>query len=258
MWYTGANEGRCMVGYATSTDGVTWTKPFDHPVIGWGYGGVAKNACHSNVQRLAGRYYAWFSIDSPAYGTKDGNLYGAISADGIDWMPLPKPTIRANKTGWNTFIANTYVVRDHGRWVMFWESFGQGLWRMSTATSADLIRWKPTVRPALTGLGFGDTFGGPSIVRDGTHWTMYLHAWDPAHQPVPPMFSLIYEATSKDLVRWKTLAVPLATREQPDWQVDQIADPSVVTVGGRRLMFFDGLDNAWPIRSSIGLAVLTS
>lgn len=257
MWYTGADEGKCMIGYATSTDGLTWTKPVDHPVIGWGYGGVPMNACHSNIQKLGGTYYAWFSIDSAYYNpAKNGNLYAATSPDGINWKPLPKPAIRAGKTGWNTFIANSFVLRDHGRWVMFWESFGQGLWRLSTATSSDLIHWKPAAKPALVGLGFGDTFGGPSIIRDGNHWTMYLHAWDPAHQPVPPMFSLIYQATSTDLTHWATTATPLVVQQQPDWQVDQIADPSVVTVDGHRMMFFDGLNNAWPIRSSIGVAVL--
>jgi predicted GH43/DUF377 family glycosyl hydrolase len=209
------------------------------------------------VQRLNGRYYAWFSIDAPAYGVHNGNLYEAVSSDGINWTPIATPALRARKAGWNTRIANSFVVHTGKRWLMFWESFGQGLWRVSTATSRDLIHWTPSSTGPLSGIGFGDVFGGPWIVRKPQGgWIMYFHAYDPKRPSTPHMYSLIYEASSPDLIHWLTDPTPLVSREQPSWQVDQIADPSVVNVDGKRYMYFDGLNNAWPIRSSIGLAIL--
>lgn len=252
MWYTGANEARCMIGYAESTDGLTWTKPLDHPVIGWGWGGVAGNACHSNVQRLNGRYYAWFSIEDSVRGVTNGNLYGASSSDGINWQPLPKVAIRAG--GWAKILANSFVVRDHGHWTMLWEAYGNGLWKMGSATSSDLVNWK--VDRHVISAGFGTTFGGPWILPAKGGWTMYYHAAPPGVRDAPP-FSVIYQATSTgNLTKWRTAPSPLVVLEQPDWQYDQVADPTVVTANGRTLMFFDGLDNRFPIRASIGVAEL--
>lgn len=255
MWYSAGNEGRCVMGYAESTDGLAWVKR-DTPVMGWGHGGVKWNACHSNVQRIGGVYYAWFVTNAQHYGHDDGNIYASRSVDGVHWTPLPRAAIRMG--GWAKYGANTYVVRDGARWRMFWEAFGavgaRGLWRLASATSTDLINWKVD-RSVVPGLGFGDTFGGPAIVRERNGWTMYLHVPPPtplgAH-----MYSLIYEARSTDLRRWKMTPAPIVLREQPSWQHDQIADPTIALVNGQRFMFFDGLNNAWPVRASIGLAVL--
>lgn len=259
MWYTGADEAKCMVGYATSQDGITWTKPLDHPVLGWGNGGVAHNACHSDVQRLNGRYYAWFSIDTSDYSftdAKNGDLFEATSPDGITWTPTGKAVIHADKSGWNTFTANSFVVRTDGHWLMYWESFGQGQWRMSTATSTDLLHWNAQDTPSIAGVGFGGTAGGPWITHTAAGWTMYFHAPPPVQVPGHDLYSQIYEATSTDLKHWTTNPVPLVTQEQPSWQVDQIADPSAVVVNGVTYLYFDGLDNSWPIKASIGVAIL--
>lgn len=258
LWYTAGGETRCMVGYAESPDGVTWSK-HPTPVLGWGHGGVRLNACHSNVQKLNGVYWMWFVQHSPVFGFHDGNIYAARSLDGVYWTPLPRAAIRMG--GWAKWGANTFVVRDGKRWRMFWEAYGhvpdgRALWRLSTATSSDLIRWKVDRKQPLTGIGFGDTFGGPFITRTGRSWTMFFHAPPPVPTGVSPWYSQVYRATSLDLRRWRTSPVPVLVREQPSWQVDQIADATIATVNGRRVMFFSGLDNRWPIRASIGMAEL--
>lgn len=257
LWYTAGNEGRCLVGYAESTDGVTWRK-HPVPVLGWGAGGVRWNACHSNIQRIRGVYWAWFVTNAQHYGHDDGNIYAARSLDGIRWTPLPRAAIRMG--GWARYGANTYVVRDGNRWRMFWEAFGaegkRGLWRLSTATSSDLIRWRVDRKRPLPGIGFGDTFGGPFVTRERAGWRIYFQAPPPVPTGVTPWYSQVYTATSPDLRRWRTSVVPVLEREQPDWQVDQIADATIAVMpDGRRLMFFAGLDNRWPVRASIGMAV---
>lgn len=249
LWYSGGGYGRCYTGYAASRDLTHWAKS-ERPVLGGGNGGERGNACHSNVQYLNGRYWAWYSNDTP--GAASGDLQVAVSRDGVKWVKQPRPAIREG--GWARTLANTYVIRSNNRWLMFWEAQSTtevGLWEMATATSTDLIHWKVD-RRRIASLGFGESFGGPWLMRENGGWAMYYHAATPIE--TPGVFSLVYKATSDDLRTWTTERVPLVTLEQ-DWQVDQVADASVVKVDGRTLMFFDGLDNKVPLRSRIGLAV---
>lgn len=250
MWYSGGAD-HCYMGYAVSRDGVRWARQTKTQVLGGGKGGEPYNVCHSNVQYINGRYYAWYSVDSLV---RNGDLHQATSPDGLHWTALPTPAVKATEQQYAT--ANSYVVRDGNHWLMFWESLiGDGHWVLFTATSPDLTTWRTDYR-MVAGLGYGWTFGGPWITKNKDGWTMYYHAGN-AQFNVPQAASLVFAATSPNLKDWTTQTQPLIRIEQPSWQVDQIADPTVATVNGRTLMWFDGLENgATPIRSSIGLAQL--
>jgi predicted GH43/DUF377 family glycosyl hydrolase len=85
MWYTGmnaANERR--VGYATSPDGIVWTKYSSAPVLGVGVAGAWDSAhvFDPNVVKVGENNYKMW------YGGENGSTNGigyATSPDGISW-----------------------------------------------------------------------------------------------------------------------------------------------------------------------------
>lgn len=91
MWYTGhAGDYRHSIGYATSPDGVTWSKHGGNPVLepspaGWDDWGVNDPA----VWFDGTTYHLW-------YGSGSAIGY-AESADGTAWTKHPEPVL---ETGW--------------------------------------------------------------------------------------------------------------------------------------------------------------
>lgn len=91
MWYSGHNENKQNVGYATSYDGITWTKYAGNPILKPTISNFLHNA---RVIRYNGKYHMWFNA---WVGSKE-RLYYTTSDDGIVWstdyieaLPLGDP-----------------------------------------------------------------------------------------------------------------------------------------------------------------------
>ncbi len=83
MWY-GSNSG---IGYATSSDGLTWTE-VQNPVTG------LTNANHPLVEYIGGKYMMWYWDSTQLYSINA--IRYAESTDGINWMndqPLQNGTV---------------------------------------------------------------------------------------------------------------------------------------------------------------------
>ncbi len=84
MWYLAAGNGiPWKVGYATSPDGVTWTRyqnnPITLPAVGFvGFVGGP------TVLKLNGTYHMWYHSGSPPNWV-NSDIYHVISTDGINW-----------------------------------------------------------------------------------------------------------------------------------------------------------------------------
>ena len=109
-WYEGqrpGSEARGDVGYATSTDGLAWTKWDDpatedvelaesDPVIDRGICGAATQQAifQPQVEAARGGYLAVFGgVSAPR---QNMDLYGAVSADGVAWRcGTPQAVLRA-------------------------------------------------------------------------------------------------------------------------------------------------------------------
>ncbi|MDD5699848.1 MAG: hypothetical protein PHH00_01485 [Candidatus Nanoarchaeia archaeon] len=74
MWY-GSDSG---IGYATSTDGLSWTE-IQNPVSG-----LATKANHPLVEHIGGRYLMWYGVYETALYSINAIRY-AESTDGITW-----------------------------------------------------------------------------------------------------------------------------------------------------------------------------
>lgn len=84
MWYSGGPENAPKIGYATSTDGINWTKHSGNPIITpgidpWESAGVA----YPMVIAVAGGYVMWYT----GFSSNDvGKIGRATSTDGINWQ----------------------------------------------------------------------------------------------------------------------------------------------------------------------------
>jgi predicted GH43/DUF377 family glycosyl hydrolase len=141
MWYEGVPAGnQSVAGYATSTDGLTWTKYAGNPVMTptqtWeGVGGTNHETSPSTVLKEGGVYKMWYhGIE----GTTRRIGY-ATSSDGITWTHYAgNPVLDVGANGeWDAGgIGEPKVIHVGSTYVMYYvhtvDPGGVGL-----ATSAD-------------------------------------------------------------------------------------------------------------------------
>ncbi|MBV9267564.1 MAG: hypothetical protein JO061_15455 [Acidobacteriaceae bacterium] len=123
MWYSGGQQYEPnAIGYATSPDGIRWTRASVQPVLRpelsrrWERNRVAG----AQVIKLDGRYCAFYigfeTIHDAAIGL-------AVSKDGIhEWKRHPaNPIIRRGSSGWDrSSCYKPYAIFDGSRWLLWY------------------------------------------------------------------------------------------------------------------------------------------
>jgi parallel beta-helix repeat protein len=93
MWYIGYDGATSGIGYATSPDGITWTKHPGNPVLNQGSAGEWDNADLHNLDVLYdGTYHMWYSGSANGITFRIGY---ATSTNGITWSKYNDPTTTA-------------------------------------------------------------------------------------------------------------------------------------------------------------------
>jgi predicted GH43/DUF377 family glycosyl hydrolase len=157
MWYSGNDGTNSRIGYATSTEGITWTKYGGNPVLdigppgSWNEGGVSQPC----VLFDGSTHHMWFGGWDASEITSIG--YATSTNGGITWIEYPgNPVLKPGNGTWDSqhvegpsvfFDGNTYHMWYTGRNIHSWWT-----WRIGYATSQDGIVWmKDTVNnPVLT------------------------------------------------------------------------------------------------------------
>lgn len=120
-WYTGMSQDDYAVGYATSSDGIDWTKLAD-PVLspsesGWESGFFYGSSVVANGER----YYLWYGALNNSERVRIGR---ATSLDGINWSntTLDAPEIGYGEPGsWNDKASFApAVLIDQGRYKIWY------------------------------------------------------------------------------------------------------------------------------------------
>lgn len=196
MWYSGYNPEiakQKFLGYATSTDGINWTRYSDKPIF------TEKWTEDVFVLKHKGTYYMYAEGDNDV-------AHLLTSPDGIQWKEQGDLTI-INTAG--EIIPGPYgtptVWVEDGKWHLFYEHDDLGIW---LAQSEDKITWKNVQDEPVLKLGpekydIGAVAADQLVKYEGKYY-LYYHATDRLdwQHPSSHVIWTSEVAMSKDLVHW--------------------------------------------------------
>lgn len=192
LWYTGYNEAakerNLALGYATSPDGIVWTRYQGNPIFSENWVEDMMVVKHDSL------YYMF------AEGKGD-IAHLLTSSDKLHWKD--HGSLQIQRANGEPLTPGPYgtptVFIEEGVWYLFYERNDDGIW---VATSTDLKIWKNLQDEAvmMKGPETYDKFGVAvnQIIRYGDHYYAYYHG-------TPTKDWSIWNtnvAVSKDLVVW--------------------------------------------------------
>jgi predicted GH43/DUF377 family glycosyl hydrolase len=197
LWYTGYNHNRSdtnyrhtmSLGYATSPDGLRWTRHPDNPVFD-------KSWTEDMMVLKHGDTYYMF-----AEGLHD-IAHMLTSTDRVHWRDHGRLDIR--QTNGQPLSAGPYgtptVWVEGGRWHLFYERGDLGIW---LATSTDRKVWTNVEDDPVIAMGpepyDKEAVAVNQVIKHGDKYYAYYHAC--GHKPWRDWTTNV--AVSTDLVHWK-------------------------------------------------------
>ncbi|MDB5384474.1 MAG: glycosylase [Planctomycetaceae bacterium] len=193
LWYTGydgTKTGRRMLGYATSSDGLSWTRFAQHP--------LDDQHWIEDVQVL--------KVDDVYYMFAEGLNDQAqllVSKDKVHWQP--RGTLDIRYTNGKPITPGPFgtptAFYENKAWYLFYERSDQGIW---LAKSTDLAVWHHVQDEPVIGLG-PNHYDAKMIAmnqvlkHDNKYYAMY-HGSGSVEKPSVWTTNL---AVSSDLIHWK-------------------------------------------------------
>ena len=182
MWYTGQARNYSKIGYATSKDGVTFTRVSKLPVMipelpHEGYSVMNPYVRWDEARQVWRMWYASGETYEPNV------LNYAESKDGLVWRKSPLNPIFVKGKGWDKDRVGGCEVHPlpDGRWIMFYIGYSDiHTARVGAAISPDGIRgWQrlkanPLVEPTK-GAWDADACYKPSVVREKDRWLLWYN-----------------------------------------------------------------------------------
>jgi predicted GH43/DUF377 family glycosyl hydrolase len=246
MWYTGYNNTGSRIGYATSLDGVTWTKDDSNPVLDHGSPGEWDEWIASpTVIKDGATFKMWYCGDDETHV----RIGYATSPDGITWTEYASnPVFDLGNTGeWDDYDVRHPTVLYIGAIYKMWYSgknFTSQDSKIGYATSSDGVNWiRYSGNPVMKGTsGDWDAIiksGGNSMLFNGTYKFWYTGMNSTGHR--------IGYATSPDGITWtKYPGNPILVPGQPgEWDDSDVQFPTVLLDDYYKLWFW-GLSSSSP------------
>jgi predicted GH43/DUF377 family glycosyl hydrolase len=148
MWYTGhknASRTPSYIGYATSPDGITWTKYSGNPVLSPGSGWESARVEFPSVIKVTGGYWMFYTGELSHGIARTGR---AFSTDGINWQRdlVNNPVLKAGASGeWdqNNYLGNV-IELNNALYIYYTGETNPGVsgTAIGVATSTDMgINW---------------------------------------------------------------------------------------------------------------------
>jgi predicted GH43/DUF377 family glycosyl hydrolase len=209
MWYVGvSDEIAIQIGYATSVDGINWTKYENNPVIQLGNAGSWEDTWvyMPSVIYHESAFHMWYcgaTGDVSDYIPWKEEIGYASSSDGKSWTKhASNPVLEVNTPGsWDDSYVGGPTVLFHDAifhmWYYGWGPTSGNVYQIGYATSADGISWdRSDLNPVLTPSGWEHPRNQDPcvIIMDGTYhmWYSgkYVFQWE------------IGYATSADGIDW--------------------------------------------------------
>jgi hypothetical protein len=136
MWYDGNDGTYYRIGYATSPDGISWTRYPGNPVLdrsssgGWD----DRTVWAPTVSKEGGTYRMW----CVGYDGSVQRIGYATSPDGANWTSYSgNPVLDVGNSGaWDAAsLMSPVVINDGGFYKMWYDGFDGTNWRIGYATS---------------------------------------------------------------------------------------------------------------------------
>jgi predicted GH43/DUF377 family glycosyl hydrolase len=157
LWYHAMGDQGAIIAYATSPDGIDWTKQGPALLPG-GSGDWDEFALWGpTVLKLGSTYWMWYAGSSDLYGPAIG---AATSADGVTWNRVQTdPMVIGNGP-----IGDPHVIDDGGTLKMWYTNYEQGV--IKYAESVDGINWTTYPNDPALVPGAAGQWGGPVVQLD--------------------------------------------------------------------------------------------
>jgi len=262
MWYDGGSVGLEAIGYANSTDGISWAKD-PKPVLSpgsqgaWDSGQVALGSVLWNGTL----FEMWYGgSNTTTYGIGEVGL--ATSKNGISWVKYPgNPVLGRSLFGLDqSYLATPYVIKLQLYYYMWYTGRNttypqpNPTARILAATSYDGIHWIKMISPAMipstnnTSWDSGAVYS-PSAIYDNTNFGLWYTGTNQSY-----MRPQIGFANSPDGENWTQLSGQpiLGLGATGSWDSAGVEQPDVVMSRNGLLMYYDGFSNTTAGR--IGLA----
>lgn len=180
MWYAGNDGTDHRIGYVTSSDGITWTKYANNPVLQNGNSGEWDYALGSPSVIFDGSiFHMWYDGQT---GDGHSRIGYATSSDGINWNKYAgNPVIDIGNAGeWNEFTTGFPSVLFDGTTYQMWfvgrSNSSQQL--IGYATSNDGIDWtqyinNPVLNTGNTGEWDELEVTQPTVIKIGSIYHMW-------------------------------------------------------------------------------------
>ncbi|HSW49643.1 MAG TPA: hypothetical protein VLH09_05675 [Bryobacteraceae bacterium] len=254
-FYSGFDGRTWSTGLATSSDGYRWTKQGRVLAPGPAAWEGAYIAANGSALVSGDEFLYWYQAGSPpAIGL-------ARSPDGHRWAKEPEPAVKPGPRGsWDERgVADPYVIRVGGRYFLYY--LGQDRarrQRLGLARSDDGIRWQKLLTNPILELGEAGSFdenglGEPAVWFSHDRYWMLYTGRDRRE------YRRIGQAWSVDGVHWNRLPADTVFAGVRPWNSRVVCDPSVLSEGGRLLVWYGGGDVAAPaenLHGQIGMATL--
>jgi parallel beta-helix repeat protein len=240
MWYTGCDWVTWRILYATSADGVTWTKQgIALSQLGSGY--ETYETGFPSVVKAGNEYKMWYSGYD---GSQQKRILYANSSDGVNWTRRGL-ALDLGGTGESQWVAHPMVLReDTGEYKMWYSGYDGSNLHIFLANSSDGLTW---TRQGLV-LDHGEPYAtmhvyGAAVVKDKDGY----HMWYTGRRDVG---GRILYASSPDGVNWTRHGFALVNSPS-GYDKDSVDDPGVILDGPLAKMWYSG-DNF----SSMGIRTL--
>jgi predicted GH43/DUF377 family glycosyl hydrolase len=262
MWFAGRDlEGLWRIGYATSPDGLNWTKHAANPVLDvgaedeWDASGIVSPFV---IKESPTSYKMWYSGGDESGTWRMGY---ATSSDGIHWAEHPSnPVLDLGDESWNNVrVLNPSVVYEGGLYKMWLHTAGDDgsgwLPYIAYAASTDGVVWawdanNPLLSRDVAHDWESDWIWGPSVLHGGGGYQMWYSAWGSDEG------STGY-ATAPDETAWTKYGggiAPVLAGTPGEWDEGYAYDPFVLYAGGTYTMYYDNDTSIGVATSSDGIS----
>jgi len=233
MWYSGGRDDHNIrIGFAISSDGVSWTRYGSNPVLDVGPSGWDSFQVNSPSVLFNGSHYCMW------YTGNNGNSIGlATSSDGVSWAKYSLNPV---------FSGGRYpsVLFDGSIYKMWYEGYD---YTIRYATSLNGILWtdygsNPILVHGLSGSWDGMYVASPSVIFNGSHYIMSYSGYQDSI-----LSRKIGIAYSPDGISWsKDGNNPIiSVGSSSAWDDTFVDHSTLLLIGSSLKMWYSGFDGTY-------------